>query len=478
MFAYVKKLEKGKTVSETLNLKETLLWKDIDNDLPRFEGYGHVTMRDFINAVIGGYVVDDFERDDEDSTFSAVYLKNGNGQSIIAYRGTEFKMEQSLKTDLLMGFGKLNTQFEAANKFYVKHQEENPLITGHSLGGALAAHVGINNNVSCCTINSAQGFTIPLTLTKKYLSEEEQDKNFSFASNLFKNILVNLANIPTFGLLPEVASFDEESVDIFLKYGFYGYQPKLRSYAHECDIISAPNRINTVFEIFSGEKIDFLTAHNIDRMVFYDEGTNSYSIVQTTRQFPKAALAYGGDVPSLWAYDEYTEAANKGLVTPEINLNYQGETNREEFCRAIVNFIEKYYNKPIMAVLEERNLKPIMFSDTNDEEILAAAALGITSGTDAVKKLFSPDDPITREQAAKMLANTLKALSANFDTHSAEWSDTEKLSSWALDSVNAMYNAGVMSGTDAKMLTFSPQSSYTHEQTIVTLNRLWNYLHE
>lgn len=474
MFAYSKNLKKGKTVSETLNLQENLSWKDIDNDLPRFTGYGHVTMRDFINSAIGGYVVDDFVRYDEGSTFSAVYLKNGSGHGIIVYRGTEPSMGQSLRTDLLMGFGKLNKQFDHALEFYSGHKQEKPVITGHSLGGALAAHVGIINDAPCCTINSAQGFTIPLTLIEKYGSKAEEDKFFSFSSN----ILANIVNDYAFELFPDAASFEDESSEILSSYGFYRYQSKLRSYAHECDVVSKPNRVNMVFDVFSGENVDPLTAHNIDRMVFYDENTNKYSIAQTTRRFPKAALNYGGDVPSSWSYDAYAEAADKGLITPEINLDYHGETNRAEFCRAAVNFIEKYYNKPIITVLKERALNPLMFTDTDDEAICAAAALGITSGTDAVKNLFSPNGPITREQAATMLVNTLKALGANFDTKSTAWSDASSLSSWAVDSVNTMYSVGIMSGTSAKTPTFSPKSLYTHEQTIVTLNGLWNYLHK
>ncbi|WP_066499247.1 S-layer homology domain-containing protein [Abyssisolibacter fermentans] len=473
MFAYSKKLEKGKTVSETLNLQENLSWKDIDKDLPRFKGYGHVTMRDFINAVIGGYVVEDFVRYDNGSTFSVVYLKNCNDQGIIAYRGTEISMWQSIKADLLMGNGQLNVQFDHALDFYAKHNEDAPVITGHSLGGALASHVCITNDVPCYTINSAQGFSIPLTLIKKYGSKDEMNKVFSFCYNEISNLIDNYV---TKTFLPDVDSFEDESVEIFSSYNFYYYQPKLHSYAHECDIISKPNRANVIFEILSGEKIDWLTAHNIDRMIAYDENTNRYSIVQTTREFPKKAHNYDGDMPSSWAYDAYAEAANKGLIIPEINVNYRGETSRVDFCRAAVNFIEKYYNKTIMDVLKERDLNLFTFKDTDDEAIRAAAALGITSGTDVVKKLFSPDASITREQAATMLVNILKTLEVNFDTKPVMWSDAQALSPWALDSVNAIYNAGVMKGTCETKLDFSPKLPYTHEQTIVTLNGLWNYL--
>ncbi len=473
MFAYAKKLEKGKTVTETLNLQENLTWIDIDNDLPLFKGNGHVTMRDFMNAVIGGYIVDDFVRYDEGSTFSAVHLVNANGNSIIAYRGTEHKMLESINTDYLMGSGVLNVQFGHAINFYNKHAQENPIITGHSLGGALAAHVGILRDVPCCTINSAQGFSIPITLIWRHGGVSEANESFSFTSNLLRNFINDYYDKE---IIPDTASFDEECAIVLSKYGFYDYQPKLRSYAHIWDDVSKPNRSNMVVDIFTSGWVDPLTAHNIDRMVFYDENTNRFSIAPTTRQFPKVATNQNGVVPSAWAYDGYTEAENKDLITPELDQNYQGETNRAEFCRAVVNFTEKYYNKSIMTVLKERNLSPIIFADTDDEAISVAAALGITSGTDMAKKIFSPDAIITREQAATMLENTLKALGANLHAQPTMWSDAKSISLWALDSVNAIYNTGIMKGTSSTTQTFSPKSPFTHEQTIVTLNGLWNYL--
>ena len=477
MFSYSKKLEKGKTVSEILNLKENLLWKDIDKDLPRYNGFGHVTMRDFMNAVIGGYIVDDFVRDDE-SSFSAVYLRNLNNQSIMAYRGTELSMGhntmgKSIFTDLSMGFGNLNSQFDNAIKFYEKYSKEKPLITGHSLGGALASHVSIMEEVPCYTINSAQGFSIPLTLIKKYGSKQQFDEFFSFGSNIITNLVENRFFIDIVG------PYEDESAEIFSRYNFYYHQPMLYSYAHECDVFSKPNRMNMIFDIFTGEKIiNPLTSHNIDRMVLYNEDTNRYSIAETTRQFPKEACNYGNDVPSMWAYDAYVEAAKKGLIIPEIDVDYHGETNRGDFCRAAIKFIEKYYDTTISDVLQERNLTLSMFNDTEDEAIRAAAALGITSGTDTVKKLFSPNDPITREQAATILVNMIRTLGADFDDQQANWSDNSAISPWALDSVNAIYNMGVMKGTCETDLVFSPKSLYTHEQTIVTLNGLWNYLND
>jgi len=55
--------------------------------------------------------------------------------------------------------------------------------------------------------------------------------------------------------------------------------------------------------------------------------------------------------------------------------DFQANTTRAEFCRAAVNFVEKYYDMPVSDILEERELEAKTFADTNDPAIAAAAAL-------------------------------------------------------------------------------------------------------
>ncbi|NLK86460.1 MAG: DUF4832 domain-containing protein [Clostridiaceae bacterium] len=284
-----------------------------------------------------------------------------------------------------------------------------------------------------------------------------------------------------------------------------------------------------------------------------------------------------------WAKYGVESAVNFGVATPELCNNYKSVTTRAEFCRAVVNLLEQYYNMPVAGIIHKRDLllleqpfgywpgdtdeivmtrtlgpyddysvcwnipgngvvaidnititekgvktplasfnfeipplKPEpstgsyslsakemqdihtnlglqsiyrdflerrramltvipSFTDTSDPAIRAAAALGITSGTG--NGTFSPDAPLTREQAATMLTNVLKIIGENTSSAPAvKWSDDKSISSWAQSAADVMYSYKIMSGTSATDLVFSPKSPYTHEQSLLTLNNLWKYL--
>ncbi len=175
------------------------------------------------------------------------------------------------------------------------------------------------------------------------------------------------------------------------------------------------------------------------------------------------------NTPSSWAIDSIEEAKAFGLATDDLLNDFQATTTRIEFCRAAVNMLRQYgYNVD--------SVTPKMFSDTSDVNIGIAATLGITNGTDTVRNLFTPNGELTREQAATMLNNVLMALGKQKHGSIVAWEDAAQISNWALQSASDMYNCGVISGTSTTQLVFSPKTAYTHEQSIVTLMRMWLYI--
>ena len=109
------------------------------------------------------------------------------------------------------------------------------------------------------------------------------------------------------------------------------------------------------------------------------------------------------------------------------------------------------------------------FTDTDDPDILAAYALGVTNGTG--NDGFTPDGEITREQAATMLMNACGVLGmVPDDIPIAEFADISSVSDWAQHGVNfcALYN--IMQGTGND--NFSPKATYTREQSIITFNNI------
>jgi hypothetical protein len=173
--------------------------------------------------------------------------------------------------------------------------------------------------------------------------------------------------------------------------------------------------------------------------------------------------------PSYWAIESINTADSLGLSTSELSANYQATTTRAEFCRAAVNFLRKFG-------FDVDGVTPKLFADTTDRDIGIAAAIGITSGTDAAKNLFSPDNTLTREQAAGMLRNVLNVIGADTKTSGVKWTDADSISSYTKDAADVMYTAKIMGGTSTTALVFSPKTPYTHEQSIGTLVNLWEYL--
>lgn len=110
------------------------------------------------------------------------------------------------------------------------------------------------------------------------------------------------------------------------------------------------------------------------------------------------------------------------------------------------------------------------FTDTNDTEIIKAFMLGITSGTTATT--FSPDENLTREQAAAMLARVYKKIK-NTDTLSfempAQFADHAAISDYAIESVYFMNAQGYIKGTEAG---FEPQGPCTREQALAIAQRM------
>ena len=185
------------------------------------------------------------------------------------------------------------------------------------------------------------------------------------------------------------------------------------------------------------------------------------------------------DTASSWARDGITAAVGKGFVPSDIQGSYTNVITRQEFCRLAVKWLEYATGKNIDTLLTEKGLSrnPNAFDDTKDEYILAAYALGITSGTTAPTATapgkFTPDGQFSREQAATMVRNTVKAYGADVSgCPDAGYTDIGSAANWAVDSINFCYANKIMTGTNTNPLTYSPQAAYTREQSIITFNNI------
>lgn len=183
------------------------------------------------------------------------------------------------------------------------------------------------------------------------------------------------------------------------------------------------------------------------------------------------------DEPSKWAKAEINEAIESGLVPKELQNSYTNNITREEFCKLCTAVMKAWDSG------SNYNEGTISFSDTDDKDVLVCAGLGIVSGIGDNK--FAPDNPIKRQEAARMLYNTLNtATPVIMESHGRmplgfasccvphSFDDGGLIRAWARDEINHMYRFGVMLGVSNN--NYNPDGYYTREQAICTFLRLYN----
>ncbi len=204
--------------------------------------------------------------------------------------------------------------------------------------------------------------------------------------------------------------------------------------------------------------------------VFEKEEINALNLVSTISEREL-------DGVSEWAKKEVGEAVKLGLVPENLQMDFNRNITREEFCKLCIA-VMKAWDKDFK--YETGNAS---FSDTASLDVLICAENGIVSGVGDNK--FAPYNPIRRQESAKMLYNTLNiktnviseiymkapdnSVSECCVPHS--FNDGGDIRSWARKEINHMYRYGVMLGDSDN--NYDPDGYYTREQATVTFLRLF-----
>ena len=184
----------------------------------------------------------------------------------------------------------------------------------------------------------------------------------------------------------------------------------------------------------------------------------------------KSELSSGGQtsgtsVPySDWAKSDIEKAIALNIINVGGNYNFPAPITREEFCELIYNYC---YNvvKEVDTVTGENK-----FTDTTNSKIIRLNAMGIINGKSETE--FAPNDLLTREEAAVILNRMVnKTIPVPVTETYFNFDDEASISDWASDSIQVMCNMGVMNGVGENK--FAPQDTYTTEQAIVTIVRVY-----
>lgn len=175
-------------------------------------------------------------------------------------------------------------------------------------------------------------------------------------------------------------------------------------------------------------------------------------------------VRYTRDTPSDWASDAVEQAKEKGFLPQELAGKYRYGITREEFCLLCRDMLERRRG----AALETGETP---FTDTDSSAAVSALyTAGIIRGkSDTV---FDPDALITREEAATILDAAFRFLGLEEAGEDETFSDSGEISDWAARAVSRMSAAGILQGVgDGR---FSPKGSYTREQAVMTMLRLYD----
>lgn len=215
--------------------------------------------------------------------------------------------------------------------------------------------------------------------------------------------------------------------------------------------------------------------------------TNDAKALITEMNLPASALALlpaelGGtfsDSPivSDWAQDFVASAKKNYLLTSSLGNDYTRNITRAQFADLAIQTYEQLTGDNIEGDYISGN-----FADCKINKypgVVKAYALGILTGYNSseyrIGIYIGPNDPITREQAAAMLARLAEALGKPLPAAgSTPFTDT--VSDWAQENVAQVYAAGIMTGTSDT--TFSAKSNYTIEQSIATMVRMAEYVNQ
>lgn len=191
--------------------------------------------------------------------------------------------------------------------------------------------------------------------------------------------------------------------------------------------------------------------------------------------------AYTTDSPKVdaWANDFYVQSKGFGILPTDgvLGSDYTVKITRAQFAALAVTTYERALNTTVSVSTGDD-----AFADcTGNEYVAKAYNLGILAGYNSASTrsgvYVGPNDPITREQAAVMLARLMTVY--NETTGGAQPAKAANLpfkdavASWARDGIATVYEHGIMVGTSAT--TFDGKANYTIEQAIVTMYRYYNW---
>lgn len=171
-----------------------------------------------------------------------------------------------------------------------------------------------------------------------------------------------------------------------------------------------------------------------------------------------------------WAIEEYRSANTSGLISESLITGRPSDNiSRQEFCELVMNMY-------IIMTDSMPSLSKTPFGDTDSNAVKMAYSLGVIDGK--TKTEFYPDDPVKRQEIAKIIMRTINAANKTAEITAQDidrlwrFSDFGELDFWATNDMARSVKHKVISGFSEDLLM--PKGYATREQAIAIVNRAFN----
>jgi len=232
------------------------------------------------------------------------------------------------------------------------------------------------------------------------------------------------------------------------------YQVRVPTYEY------AYNHVHEDFDVFEGEGTTSITFSVLDEPYFIYR--NDFEVRFITNSM--SSMLGIAEPPSSWAVEHIDAARAANIVPWSLPPQYPQPITRAEFASLAVLLYE--------IITGEQIVGRVTFIDTSYIHVRKAAYIGIVTGVGDNR--FEPQTHITREQAAVMLARLVDVIGQPLPSAAPTFADNAQISAWAFDAVGQIQAAGIMGGVGDNV--FSPQGTFTREQSIITILRLFEML--
>ncbi len=162
---------------------------------------------------------------------------------------------------------------------------------------------------------------------------------------------------------------------------------------------------------------------------------------------------------------DISRAVSLGIINNE-NYNFNDDITREQFCNFVYNLVNPIKELPIF------KYERAPFDDTNgNDKITVLYSAKIVSGKGDY--IFSPNDKLTREEAATILCRAANYLDIELPLAKVDMSyaDNSEISSWAVSFVYSLKTLNILNNTDEN---FNPKANITISQAVSALVRLYD----